>query len=430
MFEDPGPAAGEPPAAASRVEEIEAGVTGMMESLRPVMEPIDEQVSAWERWKRRRAAGRAGQSPMAERVADAGRPAIAALEGVVRFALSLAPRVKSALGSVRSWRPSRPSMAPGLDISRPEVPPAPEPLSATDLTAIAELIEREVPPPVVDLPRAPDPPPVPIRIGATAAPPRAAAKPAEPAAVPPPPLEKLPVIPFAGGWQPGRKDEPAGAEPEQIYEDDDGRPGVLRTAFVWVRRGSIAAVLVLGAAYLATRQGAWVPQTRDAAVSLFSGMDQLKTRVAPSSSAPSAAIGAAVAASSEQLPVLREDTIHLIMSSSGQVLQPVDVLRQTFAALDRARPSLAQPAAAELDSLTTGLAAELPAADGRWLSDYLQRVRSRAVTVNYEDTKALWLLSRAARKLPADRLSRLQQVLGAAVAMGLQPRTSAGRAPS
>jgi hypothetical protein len=189
-------------------------------------------------------------------------------------------------------------------------------------------------------------------------------------------------------------------------------------------------VLVLGAAYLATRQGQWVPQTRDAAVTLFSGMDQIKTRVAPSASPGSAALGAAVAASSEQLPVLGVETIQLIMTSSGQALQPVDVMRQTFVALDRARPSLAQPAAAELDSLTTGLAAELPAADGRWLREYLQKVRERAVTVNYEDTKALWLLSRAARRLPADRLSRVQQVLGAAVAMGLQPRTPPANGPS
>ncbi|HET8648196.1 MAG TPA: hypothetical protein VFO85_22055, partial [Vicinamibacteria bacterium] len=99
-------------------------------------------------------------------------------------------------------------------------------------------------------------------------------------------------------------------------------------------------------------------------------------------------------------------------------------------ALGRARPALTQPAVAELDALTGGLAAELPASDQAWLRAYLERVRSRAVTVRYEDMKALWLISRAARRLPAERLARLQEVMAAAVAMGLQPQPPVERATS
>jgi len=247
--------------------------------------------------------------------------------------------------------------------------------------------------------------------------------------VPPQPLAQMPVIPFAGGWQPGRNADPAEDESADM---DEGRAAgeALHTAWVWLRRTAVAAALVGVAAFLATRHETWVPQTRVAAVSLFSGMDELKTRMAPSPSPATTALVAAVATSSEQLPVLGVDTIQLIMASAGHALEPVDVLRRTFAALDRARPSLAQSSAAELDALTSGLSAELPAPDGTWLRDYLGRVRARAVTVHYEDTKALWLMSRAARRLPAERLQRLQQVLGAAVTMGLQPETSTDRAQS
>jgi hypothetical protein len=167
-----------------------------------------------------------------------------------------------------------------------------------------------------------------------------------------------------------------------------------------------------------------------AAVSLFSGMDQIKTRVAPPSPPSSTALVAAVATSSEQLPVLGVETIQLIMASAGQALEPVEVLRRTLAALERARPAIAQPTAAEIDQLTAGLTDELPPPDQVWLRDYLQRVRARAETVRYEDTKALWLISRAARRLPAERLLRMQEVLASAVSLGLQPRTSPDRAQS
>src|SRR6185369_15554619 len=96
MF-DQDEAALEPLAPPTKIDELEAGVTGMMETLRPVMEPIDEQVSAWTRWQRRRAAGRAGRPPLLARLGNAGRPAIAALEAVVRFALALGPRLQSVL---------------------------------------------------------------------------------------------------------------------------------------------------------------------------------------------------------------------------------------------------------------------------------------------------------------------------------------------
>jgi hypothetical protein len=246
-------------------------------------------------------------------------------------------------------------------------------------------------------------------------------------------LAQMPVIPFADGWKPTqasshvREDEFMENEylDDEFAEDAESPArSALRAVWVLVRRATIAAALVAGAFWLATRQDRWVPQTRAAAVSLFSGMDQIKTKVVPPPSPPPTVLVAAVATTSEQVPLLGVETIQLIMASAGRALEPVEVMRSAFAALERARPSLAQPTADELDALTSGLAAELTGPDQTWLGDYLARVRARAVTLRYEDTKALWLMSRAARRLPAERLQRLQEVMANAVALGLQPRHS------
>ncbi|HET9316310.1 MAG TPA: hypothetical protein VFQ51_12020, partial [Vicinamibacteria bacterium] len=89
------------------------------------------------------------------------------------------------------------------------------------------------------------------------------------------------------------------------------------------------------------------------------------------------------------------------------------------------RAALGPTSAAELDRLTVALTAELPRAERTRLGAYLQRVRDRAATAPFEDQEAAWLMARAARRLPAERLSRLQELFARAAALGLQQTASA-----
>ena len=164
----------------------------------------------------------------------------------------------------------------------------------------------------------------------------------------------------------------------------------------------------------------WLPATTEVGIALFGQVDKIKARVAPSTLTPAAA--AAIAAASEQLPHLRTETIELIMASSAHpALAPPEVFRLAGDAVERGRAALGQSSAAELDRLTEALTAQLPRAERTRLGAYLERVRARAVTAPYEDKEAVWLMARAARRLPADQLARLQELFGRAAALALQP---------
>jgi hypothetical protein len=242
-------------------------------------------------------------------------------------------------------------------------------------------------------------------------------------AVPPPSLRDLPVIPLA------EMDEPTGT-------DDEGQGSWLanlRAAFlqsrageiaprlwVWCKRLTLTAALLLIAALLASNTSVWLPATTEVGIALFGQVDRLKERVAPSTMPPAAA--AAIAAASEQLPHLRTETIEQIMASRAhRALAPPQMFRLAGDAVERGRAALGPSSAAELDRLTEALRAELPRAERARLGEYLERVRARAVTAPFEDQEAAWLMARAARRLPAERLSRLQELFARAVGLGLQP---------
>ena len=246
-------------------------------------------------------------------------------------------------------------------------------------------------------------------------------------AVPPPSLRDLPVIPLA------EMDEPTG-------DDDEGQGGWLanlREAFlqsrageiaprlwVWCKRVTLTAALLLIAALLASHTSVWLPATTEVGIALFGQVDKIKERVAPSTLPPAAA--AAMAAASEQLPHLRSETIELIMASSAhRALEPPQVFRLAGDAVERGRAALGPSSGAELDRLTEALTAELPRAERKRLGEYLERVRVRAATAPFEDQEAVWLMARAARRLPAEKLSRLQDLFARAAAAGLQPTASA-----
>ena len=53
---------------------------------------------------------------------------------------------------------------------------------------------------------------------------------------------------------------------------------------------------------------------------------------------------------------------------------------------------------------------------------YLHRLAAGEATLPYEDDEAMWLTARGARRLPVERLSRLQELSAQAVTLGLGPK--------
>ena len=244
-------------------------------------------------------------------------------------------------------------------------------------------------------------------------------------AVPPPSLRDLPVIPLAEMDEPTEADEGQGNWLDRLRAAflESRAAAIAPRLWVWCRRVTITAALIVIAALLATHTSVWLPATTEVGIALFGQVDKIKARVAPSTLTPAAA--AAIAAVSEQLPHLRTETIELIMTSNAHsALAPPEVFRLAGDAVERGRAALGESSAAELDRLTEALTAQLPRAERTRLAAYLERVRARAGTAPYEDKEAVWLMARAARQLPVDRLSRLQELFARAAALGLQPTAS------
>ena len=299
------------------------------------------------------------------------------------------------------WSPGFLSAPPASIPSTPPPPPAPAPVPAFVSS----------PPPTAS------PSPAPPRVPAPA--PRAATAALQPPkAVPPPTFKDLPVIPFAGA--PAGK-RPAEEPAEDVWEGDDYGEGAsgsaLSTAWLWVKRGTIAAALIVGAFVLATNRDAWLPRARSAALVMGGEVDRYASRAMPRSIPPQA-----IEAASRDIPHVRPDTLGLVMARNGKgPLQPVDVFRRAHDVAEQGRPSLPPAASAELDALLGLLADELPEGERERLKGYLARVRAHGVTANYEDQEAMWLIARAARRFPADRMGRIQELMGQAVVARLPP---------
>jgi hypothetical protein len=192
------------------------------------------------------------------------------------------------------------------------------------------------------------------------------------------------------------------------------------TAWAWVKSLTITALLLLAIAWLVSNYKVWFPSAMETTMRVFTRMDELKARIAP----PQASRDAMEAAR-EKLPQLRPATIETIMLRSGsQALAPIEVFRRASEAAARGRAALAPTAAGELASHTDALMAGLTEAEAPRLRNYLRRVAAGEATLPYEDDEAMWLTARGARRLPAERLSRLQDLNAQAVVAGLGPKPS------
>jgi hypothetical protein len=271
-------------------------------------------------------------------------------------------------------------------------------------------------PPVRDL----RPEPAPIRLVETAPlaePPRpresprpaaASAPPVAPAR-PPAPYNDLPVIALA------KIDEPAADEDEF----DDGpmsrlRDGVAVT-WVWIKSLTVPAILLVVIAVLVSNYKAWFPRAMGTTMRVFSGMDELKARYAP----PPASREALQVAEVEN-PHLSPATIEAIMARAGvQTLPPTDIFRRATEATLKGKASLPPTASGELDSHMSALLSALSEGEAERLRAYLDRLAAGEALLPHEDSEAMWLTARGARRLPPDRLARVQQLSAQAVSAGL-----------
>jgi hypothetical protein len=96
-------------------------------------------------------------------------------------------------------------------------------------------------------------------------------------------------------------------------------------------------------------------------------------------------------------------------------------LRRALQAAESARPSLPPHVAAEIDHHTAAVAAALDPGETERLREYLAAMRAGTPTAAYQDKEAVWLMERGARRLPAERIARIQDLFAQAVAATLQP---------
>jgi hypothetical protein len=201
-------------------------------------------------------------------------------------------------------------------------------------------------------------------------------------------------------------------------DDEWQEPSRLSSAFStlwrWVKRVTIATALIATAALLALNREKWQPQAESAAIALGQNVDKLQARP----TVPPQAIEAAAA----QCPHLRPATIEAVMARSTEgTLDPAELFRRAHQAAERARDTLPNVVVGEMDNHFAAATAELDEGEAKQLRAYLADLRAGTPTAAYQDRQAVWLMSRGVRRLPADRVSRLQELMAQAVTAGLGP---------
>jgi hypothetical protein len=101
---------------------------------------------------------------------------------------------------------------------------------------------------------------------------------------------------------------------------------------------------------------------------------------------------------------------------------PPELFQRAGDAAERGLSALTPDEAQELQTLLGELLDNLTATEAESVREY-GRVRSRRASFPFEDHRALELFARGVRALPAERIERLQELLGKAVAAGLAQGT-------
>lgn len=236
-------------------------------------------------------------------------------------------------------------------------------------------------------------------------------------ATPPPSYQKLDVIPFASAPTPAKVEEEVW-DGEDVWEEPGAVASMFAVLWLWVKRVTITTALVGTAALLYLNKEKWLPRAESAATVLGQSVDELSER-ASTHTVPPEAIEAARA----QIPYLSAQTIELIMANSTEgVLEPAEVFHRAHQAFERVRTSLPPHIAAEIDHHTAAVIAELDRLEADQLRGYLADLRQGTPTAAYQDKGAVWLMARGVRRLPPDRIARMQELFAQAVTKALPPK--------
>ena len=226
---------------------------------------------------------------------------------------------------------------------------------------------------------------------------------------PPPGIDKLTVLRFAETVET--------EEPEHVYDGPEGG-SFLPAVWLWTRRLVVSAGLVAGGLYAALHWEAWFPRTAEIGHAAFTEIDRHARSVAVTKEHEEV-----LQEISDQLPHLAPETIRLVLSSGpAGALDAPTVFDAATEAATRGLASLAYGEARELETIERELLDGLRPRDREHVREY-DRARARGAVFDIETRFALVSYARGARALPAERLERLQSLLGKAVGAGLAPGT-------
>ena len=357
---------------------------------------LSRALAAAARFERRQRARRtsARSAPPAPRPAD---PAQAADE----------PRTLGELLASAIPRPVR-KPKPEPEPRSPAAQPTDEPRSLGELIASAIPRPARKPEPEAfeeDWPAISEPPPPPV---ASAGPSVPASRP--PSALKPPPLlSEIPVLRLAEI----REEEVTG----DLYDGespDAAGPGLLHGLWLWTKRLVVLGVLVGGGAWAAFTWKSWFPRAGEVGERALATIDeQVRSKEIEAQRAQASRDGA------EQLPQLAPETIRLILSkSAGGRLGVPELFQAASDAADRGGASLTSEEAGELTALRGEQLAGLHPSERERVRDY-ERSRAIGAASPAEERAAIELVAQGTRLLPAQRLARLQALLGKAIAAGL-----------
>jgi hypothetical protein len=233
----------------------------------------------------------------------------------------------------------------------------------------------------------------------------------------PPRLEELPVLRFAETHEP--------EEAEDVYDGDDGHSGVrlFQTAWLWTKGLVLIGALAGGAILAALTWRTWFPRAAQLGQTTFTEIDRhARSREVAREQQR------AVEEASGELPLLAPETIRLVMAGSPTgVLEVPDVFHVASDAADRGLSALAPGEAEDLKTLRRRVLDALSPEERESVLSYEHARASRAV-FPFEDREVVPLVARGVRALPVESQERLRELLGKAIAAGLDAGTDAAPA--
>jgi hypothetical protein len=195
---------------------------------------------------------------------------------------------------------------------------------------------------------------------------------------------------------------------------------------MWMKRVVVLGGLVGGGVLVALNRETWFPKTAELGQEMFTEIDRQAHSSQRARERDQAFTNAV-----ERCPHLAPETVRLVLSTNGDgVLEPPEVFGVAADAADRGMSTLVPAEAADLRALQRELASRLRPPQQARLAEY-DRARATRVVFPFENPAALDLVAKGARAMPAASRTRLQQLLGKAVAAGLGlPAASPAPAPA